>query len=86
MSITAAGSLGIFLTIASWGRYADYAGSANAMFWSMIGHAVCALACVALIPGAQATNYALWAVFIALGSLTGRLSGSSPAAVMEERR
>lgn len=64
MSITAAGSLGIFLTIASWGRYADYAGSSNAMFWSMIGHAVCALACIALVPGAAATSYALWAVFI----------------------
>ncbi|MBM3290017.1 MAG: MFS transporter, partial [Candidatus Hydrogenedentes bacterium] len=36
MSVTAAGSMGIFLTIASWGRFADYAGSASAMFWSML--------------------------------------------------
>ncbi|NUM54843.1 MAG: MFS transporter [Candidatus Hydrogenedentes bacterium] len=64
MSITAAGSMGIFLTIASWGRFADYAGSAAAMFWSMLGHAVCALLCMALVPGAAWTKVALWSVFV----------------------
>ncbi len=63
MSITAAGSLGIFLTIASWGRFADYAGSSRAMLWSMLGHAACAVACIALVPGTGWATPALWFVF-----------------------
>jgi hypothetical protein len=64
MSITAAGSMGIFLTIASWGRFADYAGSASAMFWSMLGHGTCALVCIVLVPDALWTNALLWTVFV----------------------
>ena len=64
MTITAAGSMGIFLTIASWGRFADYAGSAAAMFWAMLGHAACAVACIALVPGAGWTSPVLWSVFV----------------------
>lgn len=64
MSITAAGSMGIFLTVAMWGRFADYAGSATAMLWSMLGHAACSLACMALVPDAAWANPMLWLVFV----------------------
>jgi len=64
MAVTAAGAMGIFLTIAAWGRFADYAGSASAMFWSMLGHSLCAVGCVFLAPGAGFTSPMLWAVFV----------------------
>ncbi|MDZ4859918.1 MAG: MFS transporter [Candidatus Hydrogenedentes bacterium] len=64
MAVTAAGALGIFLTIAAWGRFADYAGSGSAMFWSMLGHAACAVACMLLAPTAGYTPPMLWIVFV----------------------
>lgn len=63
MAVTAAGSLSIFLTISAWGRFADYAGSAAAMFWSMLGHGACGVLCLFLTPGGEWSGVLLWAVF-----------------------
>lgn len=82
MSITAAGSLGIFLTIASWGRFADYAGSASAMFWSMLGHAACALTCMLLGPGAGWTNALLWALFVVASVFNAAFSVAANRAML----
>jgi len=43
MTISAAASVGVLLTIAPWGRFAEYSGSGNAMFKSLAGHALAAL-------------------------------------------
>jgi hypothetical protein len=71
MGITSAGSLGILLTIRAWGRFADHSGSARAMFKTLIGFALAALAFLALLPGYPWTRWAVLptaivaAVFIA---------------------
>jgi Na+/melibiose symporter-like transporter len=43
MAISAAASVGVLLTIASWGRFAEHSGSGPAMFKSLTGHALAAL-------------------------------------------
>ena len=43
MAISAAASVGVLLTIAPWGRFADHSGSGRAMFKSLVGHALAAL-------------------------------------------
>ncbi|MCP4645530.1 MAG: MFS transporter [bacterium] len=52
MALIAATSLGVLLTIRSWGRFADHAGSARATFKAMLGLATAALAFLSLRPDA----------------------------------
>lgn len=43
MTISAVASVGVLLTIAPWGRFAEHSGSGLAMFKSLTGHALAAL-------------------------------------------
>ncbi len=43
MTISAIASVGVLLTVAPWGRFADHSGSGRAMFKSLAGHALSAL-------------------------------------------
>jgi len=64
IGMTAAGGFAVFLTISQWGKLADYAGSAWAIFWAMAGHCTCAAACFLLTPGAAWTEVMVWSIFI----------------------
>lgn len=59
MTFMALGSTGILLTVRFWARFADHSGSGRAMFKTLTGHAVAALACIFLIPGTPWAIYAL---------------------------
>ncbi len=43
MAISGAASVGVLLTIAPWGRFAEFSGSGRAMFKSLAGHGLAAL-------------------------------------------
>ncbi len=64
MLLTAAGSVGVLLTIRYWGRFADHSGSGRAMLKTLIGHSLGALAFLALPPGAWWTPWAMWPVVV----------------------
>ncbi len=48
MAVCAAASVGVLLTIAPWGRFAEHSGSGRAMFKSLAGHGLAALLMLAL--------------------------------------
>ena len=58
MAFMAVGSASILLTVRFWARFADHSGSGRAMFKTLTAHAIAALACLALVPGARWTIYA----------------------------
>lgn len=64
MWLTAAGSVGVLLTIRYWGRFADHSGSGRAMLKTLIAHSLGALAFLALPPGAWWTPWAIWPVVV----------------------
>jgi Major Facilitator Superfamily len=64
MMFMAAGSIGSFVTIRFWGRFADHSGSALAMFKTLTAHSIAALACLLMIPGAVWTPYLLVPVIL----------------------
>ncbi len=59
MYMTAAGSLGVLLTVRFWGRYADHSGSGRALFNTLTGHSLVAFCFLLLWPGAP---WLMWAV------------------------
>jgi hypothetical protein len=70
MVITAIGSIGVMVTIRRWARFAERRGSARGMSLALAGHALAALTCLGLIPGASWTPYALGPVMV-LASMFG---------------
>jgi MFS family permease len=70
MLLMAAGSSGVLMTIRFWGRFADHSGSGRAMFKTLLAWAICALAFLALLPGAPWTP-ALLAVLVVLATVFG---------------
>jgi MFS family permease len=52
MALMAAGSVGVLMTIRSWGRYAEHSGSGRAMTLGLGGHALVSLGFLLLLPGA----------------------------------
>ena len=64
MFITASGSLGVFLTIRFWERFAEHSGSAMAIYKTLTAHSLVALACLLLWPGAPWTIFLLVAIIM----------------------
>jgi len=84
MMVTACGSLGIMVTIRFWGRYAEHSGSNRAMGRALAGHALTALAALALVPGTRWAHYAL-APTLVCSSIFGAAFGISANRAMLNR-
>lgn len=67
MAIQAMVSLSVLLTIRSWARYADFAGSGRAMALTLLGHAMTTTAFLFLRPESRLTYAALVPVVVAAG-------------------
>jgi hypothetical protein len=71
MYVMAFGSVGIMLTIRFWGLFAEHSGSGSGIFLTLTGHSLVCLAALLLLPGAGATHYALYPVFILAAAFNG---------------
>lgn len=63
LTITAAGSLCVLLSIGAWGRFADHSGSGHAMALTMIAHTLASATLLAMWPGAAWTPWCVPLIF-----------------------
>jgi hypothetical protein len=82
MLYMAAGSLAILCTVNFWARYAEHSGSGPAMFLSLIGHSLTALACLALPPGWAITSYGVAAAIVFTSIFAGAFAVSVNRAML----
>ena len=71
MYVMAFGSVGIMMTIRFWGRFTEHSGCGAGIFLTLTAHSLACLAALLLIPGAAATRYALYPVFILAATFNG---------------
>jgi hypothetical protein len=83
MAVMTTASLGVFLTIRFWARFADYSGPRSAVALSLVGHGVIATFFLGLWPGAVWTPWLVFPAVVMASILSAAFSAISHRAMLD---